>query len=136
MNLSEHQALETVSGPDTLADIAAFLDEVWSTHDQVPDPVRMQVSIAAGEIGANIIEHGGQARPVNIRVEIRVFADHVRVEFADDGLPAEIDLTAVEMPDEMAERGRGLALAQSVLEKLTYRRNAVNHWTLLSKRFP
>lgn len=136
MNRSEHSTFETVSGPDTLAAIARFLDEVWSTHDQVPDPVRMQVSIAAGEIGANIIEHGGQARPVNIRMEIRVLADHVRVEFADDGLPAEIDLTAVEMPDEMAERGRGLALAQSVLEKLTYRRNAVNHWTLLSKRFP
>lgn len=135
MNRSESSAFETVSGPDTLADIARIIDEVLSTHQHVPDAVRMQVSIAAGEIGANIMEHAGRAQPVNIRMEVRVLIDEVWVEFIDDGAPAELDLTAVRLPDDMAERGRGLALAQLVLEKLTYRRNAKNHWTLVSKRF-
>ncbi len=119
MNRSESSAFETVSGPDTLADIARFIDEVLSTHQHVPDAVRMQVSIAAGEIGANIMEHAGRAQPVNIRMEVRVLIDEVWVEFIDDGAPAELDLTAVRLPDDMAERGRGLALAQLVLEKLT-----------------
>jgi serine/threonine-protein kinase RsbW len=135
MNQSESAAFETVSGPGTLADIARFLDEVLSTHQHVPDTVRMQVSIAAGEIGANIMEHAGRAQPVSIRMEVRVLIDEVWVEFIDDGAPAELDLTAVRLPDDMAERGRGLALAQAVLEKLKYRRNAKNHWTLVSKRF-
>jgi serine/threonine-protein kinase RsbW len=136
MNRSESAAFETVSGPETLADIARFLDEALSSHQHVPDTVRMQVSIAAGEIGANIMEHAGRAQPVNIRMEVRVLIDEVWVEFVDNGAPAELDLTAVGMPDDMAERGRGLALAQAVLEKLTYRRNAKNHWTLVSRRFP
>ena len=135
MNRSENPSFETVSGPDTLADIARFLDGVLSTHQHVPDTVRMQVSIAAGEIGANIMEHAGRAQPVSIRMEVRVRIDEVWVEFIDDGAPAELDLTAVVLPDDMAERGRGLALAQSVLDKLTYQRNAKNHWTLVSKRF-
>ena len=135
MSLSESSAFETVSGPDTLADIARFIDEVLSTHQHVPDTVRMQVSIAAGEIGANIMEHAGRAQPVSIRMEVRVLIDEVWVEFIDHGAPAELDLTTIGMPDDMAERGRGLALAQSVLEKLTYRRNAKNHWVLVSKRF-
>lgn len=136
MNRSEHPAFETVSGPETLADIARFIDQVLSAHQHVPDTVRMQVSIAAGEVGANIIEHAGKSQPVGIRMEVRVLINEVWVEFVDDGAPAEVDLAAVGMPDDMAERGRGLALAQSVLEKLTYRRNAQNHWTLVSKRFP
>jgi anti-sigma regulatory factor (Ser/Thr protein kinase) len=41
----------------------------------------------------------------------------------------------LEMPDPMAERGRGLALAQAVLEELNYRRTHLNHWTLVSKPF-
>lgn len=135
MNRSENPTFETVSGPDTLADIARFLDGVLSTHQHVPDTVRMEVSIAAGEIGANIMEHAGRAQPVSIRMEVRVLIDEVWVEFIDDGAPAELDLTAVGLPDDMAERGRGLALAQSVLDKLTYQRNAKNHWTLISKRF-
>lgn len=135
MSLSESSAFETVSGPDTLADIARFIDEVLSTHQHVPDTVRMQVSIAAGEIGANIIEHAGQSQPVSIRMDVHVLINEVWVEFVDDGVPAQVDLTAVDMPDDLAERGRGLALAQSVLEKLTYQRNAKNHWTLVSKRF-
>jgi anti-sigma regulatory factor (Ser/Thr protein kinase) len=41
------------------------------------------------------------------------------------------------MPEDvLAERGRGLAMAKLVLDKLTYRREArVNYWTLASHTF-
>lgn len=44
----------------------------------------------------------------------------MRICFTDDGdeLPAAVDLPAVSMPDPTAENGRGLALAQAVLEQL------------------
>ncbi len=65
-----------------------------------------------------------------------VVGDQVHVTFTDNGLPANIDLTSVAMPDTMAERGRGLALAQTVLDQLAYRGDDLgNQWTLISQRF-
>jgi serine/threonine-protein kinase RsbW len=42
-------------------------------------------------------------------------------DFTDDGTPVVIDLTSVAMPDPMAERGRGLAMAQALIDQLAYR---------------
>ena len=40
------------------------------------------------------------------------------------------------MPDPMAERGRGLAMAQALLDELAYRCDETgNHWMLVSRRF-
>lgn len=68
-------------------------------------------------------------------MEVTVLPTQIRVEFTDDGVPAHIDLTAVCLPDDMAERGRGLALAKAVLEHLSYHRDSVNRWILVSKPF-
>jgi serine/threonine-protein kinase RsbW len=47
-----------------------------------------------------------------------------------------VDLAAAIMPDDMAERGRGLALAQAALRLLSYFRDEVgNHWRLVSNVF-
>lgn len=96
---------------------------------------RLHVGIAAGEISANIVEHAGRGDAVRIRMEVTVLPTRVRVDFTDEGSPADVDLTAVRLPGEMAERGRGLALAQAVLETLAYHRDSANHWTLISKPF-
>lgn len=135
MDRPEPLALETETGPDTLDRIEALLKQAWSTHEHVPGPVRMQVGIAAGEIGANIIEHSARGGTVRIRMEVRVLPDAVRVEFFDQGVPLDVDLGSAHMPDAMAERGRGLALARAALAELHYRRDESNHWTLISKPF-
>ena len=135
MSQSDPLVLETTTGPATLEEIDAVLGQAWSDHSHVPGLVRMEVGIAAGEIGANIVEHAAQGRAVWIRMEVGVSPHEVRIEFSDAGIPAAIDLAAVHLPDEMAERGRGLALAQSALAELCYRRTTVNHWSLISKRF-
>jgi serine/threonine-protein kinase RsbW len=95
----------------------------------------MHMGIAAGEIGANIVEHAAPGRLVRIWMDVGVSATQVHVSFTDDGDPVLIDLNGVCMPDQDAERGRGLALARAVLEQLSYRRDELNHWTLASKRF-
>jgi serine/threonine-protein kinase RsbW len=127
--------LDTVAGPTTLCDIDNVLGRVWSACTHVPDRVRLQMGIAVAEIGANIIEHAGRSREVRLRMEVRVLHNEVRVCFVDDGIPAQIDLAAVRGVDEWAERGRGLAMAQAVLDRLCYTRNLVNHWTLVSRPF-
>ena len=68
-------------------------------------------------------------------MDVTVSLGQVQVEFTDDGDPVEVDIDAVFLPDDMAERGRGLALARSVLARLAYHRSEVNHWILVSKPF-
>lgn len=135
MSQPDTRVLQTAAGPDALNDIATGLQRVWTAHPHVPPGVRMHLEIAAGEIGANIIEHAAAGRPVWMTMDVAVFADHVRVEFTDDGDPVDVDINAATLPDEMAERGRGLALARSVLAELAYQRRDVNHWILVSKPF-
>lgn len=128
--------LDTMTGSATLDQIGSMLNDMWSVHDHVPSSVRTQVAIAVGEIGANIVEHAAQHYPVRLRMEVLVSPDEVKVAFLDDGPPAPVDLRkTVMMPDPMSERGRGLAMAHAVLDRLIYHRNLFNHWILVSKRF-
>ncbi len=126
--------LDLAVGPRTLDDVQEALDTFWSRHDHVPSGVRVQVGIAAAEIAANIIEHG---RAAELQMEIEVHPNEVQVEFTDNGDPTEIDLFAIQMPDETAEGGRGLALALTALGLLAHFCDELgNHWRLVSKAFP
>lgn len=129
---SESHVLTTSATPHALEEFELLLAKVWSAVTHIPELIRMQVGIAVGEIGANIIKHGGS---VNVRMEVKALPNEVWVEFQDDGIPVEVDLNNISMPEDLAETGRGLALAQAALAQLSYRRNTVNHWTLVSKRF-
>jgi serine/threonine-protein kinase RsbW len=133
--MADSGVLDTTTGSATLDQIGTMLEDMWSVHDHVPSSVRTQVSIAVGEIGANIIEHAAQHRPVRLRMEVLVSPEEVRVAFLDDGPPAQVNLASATMPDPMAECGRGLPLAHAVLDRLIYHRNKFNHWILVSKPF-
>lgn len=135
MTRTDSAVLETSAGPHALEEIEAFLGRTWAAHARVPHQVRLQLGIAAGEIAANIVEHAAQGQLVRIQMTVSVLADVVRIDFIDDGVPAQVNLESADMPDDMAERGRGLALAQAVLDELSYRRTTCNQWTLVSKRF-
>lgn len=127
---------ETTTGPETLEAVRRACDEAWSDDVTVPESIRMEVATAATEIAANIVEHAGRGRPVQVRMELHLSPGEVRIEFTDSGEPADIDLGAVRMPDPLAERGRGLAIALGFLRELSYRRDeSGNRWTLVSRRF-
>lgn len=122
------------AGPGTLDEVQSALNALWSLHDEVPSRVRTEIEIAATEIAANIVEH---CCPVGLQMELHILLNEVQVEFTDTGAPAAVDLESVRMPDEMAERGRGLAMAQAALRLLSYFRDEVgNHWRLVSRAFP
>ncbi len=125
--------VEIPSGPGTLDAIQAALDTFWSRHEQVPEQVRREVGIAVDEIAANIVEHGSAG---SMRMDIQFIPNEIRVEFTDSGEPAAVDLGAAQMPDALADGGRGLALAQATLRLLSYFRDEIgNHWRLVSKPF-
>lgn len=116
------------------------LEQAWLRHPEVPDDVRVQLAIAVAEVVGNIVKHGGALqRPLDIQMQMSLSEQgQVQICFTDDGdaFPAGAELSTRTMPDESAEGGRGLALAQAVLDQLLYRRtNAINYWILLSRRF-
>ena len=126
--------LEMAGGPGILDEVEGALDAFWSLPDEVPSRVRLEVGIAAIEIAANIVQH---CHALRVGMEIMARTNEVEVDFTDTGDPATIDLEATRMPDDLAETGRGLALAQAVLDRLAYFRDDVgNHWRLVSKAFP
>jgi len=125
--------LEITNGPKALEHIHGALEAFWRKHEQVPQHIRNEIDIAVAEIAANILEH---ARAVTVWMELHARPDAVEIEFTDGGEPVEVDLEATTMPDEMAESGRGLALAQDALRLLSYFRDEVgNHWRLVSNAF-
>lgn len=132
MKLPEVWVLETRTGTTTLDQIQDTLEQAWHACSHVPDFIRMQVATAAAEIGANIIEHANPGGTVQMRMELRVLPHDVRIDFTDDGAPVAIDLDSIKLPEETAGRGRGLAMARIVLDRLTYHRTGkTNHWTLV-----
>lgn len=136
MTGADRHLLETRTGHETLDEIQQTLDEFWSVRTGVPDVVRMHLSIAAAEVGANIIEHAHPGQSVSLKMELRLLANSMRITFTDDGLAANVDLGNLRLPDELAERSRGLPLARAVLSELSYERcGAANRWTLVSAPF-
>ncbi|MGI9124002.1 MAG: ATP-binding protein [Mycobacterium sp.] len=124
------------SGHHTLNEVHATLDDCWSSHGHVPESVRMEVAIAVGEIVANIVEHASQGDNIDVTMSIEVLADKVHINLTDDGAACPIDLDSALMPDEFADRGRGIAMVRAVLSKLSYHRSAThNHWRLISRSF-
>ncbi len=125
--------VDIAAGHGTLNEVQTALDALWSLHEEVPSRVRLEIETAAYEIAANIVEH---SCPGGLRIELQVLLNEVQIEFTDTGAPVAVDLDSVSMPDEMAERGRGLAIAQAALSQLSYFRDEVgNHWRLVSKAF-
>ena len=131
-------SLRTVAVPGALEEIEHALAVVWSAHPHVPEAISMRIGIAVTEIAANVIEHATQGldRHVQLHMRASVRRKNIVVTLVDDGIPAPaVDVTT--MPDELAESGRGLALAKAVLSHLRYRRHRdLNFWTMVSESFP
>lgn len=132
----------TFAVPDALEQIDQTLAALWTAHPHVPEVIRIRVGIAVTEVAANIIEHAtkGLDRLVNVHVQAHVRDRDVMITFIDDGIPAATGyfthMHAFAMPDDFAESGRGLPLAQAALSELDYQRmDELNHWTLVSEAF-
>ena len=123
----------------TTAEGAAFLDAVhgtlaafWAEHP-VPDADRFRFDTAAGEVAANIVEHGGEGVAASFDLTWR--DGSVVGTFVDDGAPVPEGLVeGAALPDDLAEDGRGLAVARECLDALTHERvDGRNRWVLVRR---
>lgn len=144
--------LDVPAVEESLEDVHAAVAGLWEADPTVGVRDRIRFETALIEIVGNIVEHayrldesepGLVARAATrggrqIDVTLTVDARQVRAVLGDNGLPAALDLSGVTMPeDDLAESGRGLALALASVDDLDYGRvDGRNTWSLTCVRRP
>lgn len=133
--------LSAPAEPAILDLVHAMLDHLWQTQADVAERDRNRFETAVVEILGNIVEHAyeldHEAEPPpadetrRFHICLSATAIDLVATFGDNGLPTQLDLEHVAMPDELAESGRGLALAAAAVDEMAYERiGERNHWRL------
>lgn len=113
-----------------------WLNEALS--DCLPDDRRHEIELASSEILTNIVRYAYQGSAPPGRILIALHRDNrgmVRILFVDDGkaMPASVadslNAPAAEsqLPDPMAEGGRGIFLIKSCVDSVRYRRSGLKN---------
>ena len=127
--------LRAVAAPEALDEVLDLLQRTWAGHPDVDALDRMRFEIAVTEVTGNIVEHAAEGDLLEFDLRLAVHHDRLEAHFTDAGRPDDADPGAAELPDELAESGRGLALARRAVDELVYRReDGVNHWLVLRRR--
>lgn len=132
--------LSAPATPEILDLVHGMIEHLWTTHPDVTDRDRARFEMSVIEILGNIVEHAYRADVETtsgrrFQIVLAATEDRLVAHLADNGLPVGLDLSGAVMPDELAESGRGLALATAALDDLSYRRAGDrNLWDLLCLR--
>jgi len=143
VDLENRLELSAPATPEIMDLVHAMLEHLWGRNPAVSDRDRMRFEMSVIEILGNVVEHayaadhddapGQDGRRFDIVLGVTDRA--LMAYLGDNGLPTALDLSGVAMPDELAESGRGLALATAALDDLSYERvEGRNHWDLLCLR--
>lgn len=146
----EVHRLDGLAVPAELARLHDLLAEVAAAHPDLGPADLIAVETAVVEVAGNVVEHATPPGQVAWRLEVRVDPDGVTAELSDSGAAgttpwlsdgessgttSDQTLQVADMPDELAESGRGLPLAAALLDELTYRReDDRNVWTMRRNR--
>lgn len=117
--IAEQSVLHCVD-PACLDRVHASLDQLWSAAPLVAVRDRELFATAVIEIAGNILAHTGSA--FECRITLTVCDESLVAVLEDTGDAVEVDLEAVGWPDELAESGRGLAIARAAVDEVSYRR--------------
>lgn len=141
--LDSRLALSAPATLEIMDCVHAMLEHLWVAHSSVSEHDRTRFEMAVIEVLGNVVEHafaadhedapgaGGRRFEIIVGVTDGALMAHL----GDNGLPTELDLSGVAMPDVLAESGRGLALAEAALDHLSYERvGGRNLWDLLCLR--
>lgn len=129
--------LQGCAEPECVDRALDLLQELWAECGGLGADDRMAFELAVVEVMANIVQHSVSADPVDVRLRVLVHPDRVEADFEDTGddvhLPA--PLHDIPLPDDGQETGRGLRMADAVLDELSHSRTGrTNHWRLVRRR--
>jgi len=128
--------------PEAVDEVQDALARFWDLDGDVTMLDRIRFETALVEIVGNVVEHAyaldstsGHEVGRALQVRLALDSSSVEAEVSDNGLPVEIDLGQVTMPDEDAESGRGLALAIAAVDDMRYEHSGGrNRWVLVCRR--
>lgn len=132
----------TFTGPAGLYLVDQALDEVarlCALAGDVNDEERLQFSLGLSEVLTNMVEHGVPYRgrdSTTLWVELVADQNRLFAQLRDDAEPL-TDQNLIEdaaLPDDLAESGRGLAIASMVLHGVEHHVQDGNVWTLWLQR--
>ena len=123
----------SITGPaglEWLGQIGDTLAETWEVATAVPEDDRLMFEVAVLEVASNMVEHSIPT-PTWYQFELDVNPNRLAAVLRDNAERTTVSLEAARMPDEMADGGRGLALAKSALDILEHDAADGNCWTLV-----
>ena len=121
MNAKSHTLLIDTP-PDTLDSVHNLLQVIWDKSPEVDLQDRIRFETALIELASNIFRHADSGSGVSCSLSVHISSDKIEASLRDTGLPGDIEIVNVEMPDVLAESGRGLALINALVDEFTYER--------------
>ncbi len=127
--------LDGLAVPASIDELHSLLARAGAENPDVSAADLMMFETAVIEIAANVVEHGRPSGEVSYCFRLHVLDDRLEACLSDSGEePCDMPVTA-ELPHEMSERGRGLALAEAALDQLVYQRcEDRNVWRMVRLR--
>jgi len=123
--------VELHSPPDDVDDVHALLGQVWAENPQVAPMERFRFETALVELSGNVFEHADEGTGLRCTLTVTVCTDRLTAVVVDTGRPLDGDIHRTDMPDELAESGRGLPLIQALVDEFSYEReHGTNRWRL------
>ena len=108
--------------PDTLDSVHNLLQVIWDKSPDVDIQDRIRFETALIELASNIFRHAHSGNGVSCSLTVHISNDKIEASLRDTGQPGDIEIVDVEMPDVLAESGRGLALINALVDEFTYER--------------
>ncbi|QJU53144.1 ATP-binding protein [Herbiconiux sp. KACC 21604] len=127
----ERRNLVFSSPPDDVDAVHEFLESVWEANPHVGELDRMAFETALIELASNVIQHAAGEGGVTCVLTVLADESGLSASLADTADAGGIVLMNREMPSELAESGRGIALIQALVDDLRYERvDERNVWTI------
>ncbi len=116
--------------PEGIDLLHGLLDQVRGEHPGLGARDLMAFETAVIEIAGNVVEHDATATTWTFTLSVT--STELRGSLADNGATFEGDVGGQLPEDPLAESGRGLAMAGSLLDELSYERvQGRNHWHMV-----
>jgi serine/threonine-protein kinase RsbW len=129
MTETHQHTLKMSSPPDDVDTVHDLLETVWTDSPAIELEDRFSFETALIELASNVMRHAHDGSGVSCVLTIETFPDRIEATLSDTGEPGEVHLAERDMPDVLAESGRGIPLIQALVDELRYdRTDGLNRW--------
>ena len=131
--LGKEYVLEGFAVPEELDAVHALLAQAAGEHPGLDPTDVMLFETAIIEIANNVVEHGRPEGKVRWKFRIQVREDEIEANLDDTGQTFAPERGKA-MPSEDAESGRGLPIAEALLDQIEFKRtDDTNHWRMVRR---